>query len=423
MDQSIERPVMGGGIGAAASDAASAPRPSMIADPDVFVRGVPHREFRRLREEDPVSWSVEPRGTGFWAVTRHEDVMAVSRDHRRFSAAQSVFLFDPPPDDLANMQLMMLNMDPPRHTKLRMLVNKGFTPRMMAELERRIRDVARAIVDRVAERGSCDFVRDVAAELPLEVIAEMMGIPVEDRHKVFDWSNRLIGFDDPEFQTSMEDGKLAAAEMYGYANQLAIERRERPQQDLVSVLMSAEVEGERLTELEFDLFFLLLAVAGNETTRNLISGGMLTMIEHPDEWRKVVANPSLVPSAVEEMLRWVSPVMHFRRTATHDTELRGRRIREGDKVVVYYISANRDAAVFPDADRFDAARRPNDHLAFGIGAHFCLGANLARLEIRIMFEELARRLPDIRLAGEVHRLRSNFINGVKRMPVAFTPER
>jgi cholest-4-en-3-one 26-monooxygenase len=212
-------------------------------------------------------------------------------------------------------------------------------------------------------------------------------------------------------------------EMYMYANQLALERRDHPRDDLVSVLMRGEVDGERLSEMEFDSFFLLLAVAGNETTRNLISGGMLALIEHPEQRARLLTDMSLMPTAVEEMLRWVSPVMHFRRTATRDTELRGQKIREGDKVVVFYPSANRDEEIFPNADRFDVGRTPNEHLAFGIGEHFCLGSNLARLEIRLIFEELLTRLPDMELAGRVHRLRSNFIGGIKRMPVRFTPER
>jgi cholest-4-en-3-one 26-monooxygenase len=254
------------------------------------------------------------------------------------------------------------------------------------------------------------------------VIAEMLGVPLEDRQQLYDWSNRLMGFDDPEFQTSMEDGKIAASEMYAYTNQLAETRRGSPREDLVSVLMNAEVDGEKLSELEFDLFVLLLAVAGNETTRNGISGGMLQLMDNPDQHARLLADPSLVPSAIEEMLRTVTPVMHFRRTALVDTEIRGQKIREGDKVVVWYPSANRDETVFEDPDRFDVARTPNDHLAFGLGQHFCLGANLARLEMRVMFEEILRRIPDVKLAGPVRRLRSNFINGRKSMPVTFTPE-
>jgi cholest-4-en-3-one 26-monooxygenase len=395
-----------------------------LFNPENFVAAVPHEAFRTLRRHAPVFWHKEANGPGFWAVTKYHDVVAVSRDPRTFSSAkQGVFTFDPLPADLERMQLMMLNMDPPKHTKLRALVNKGFTPRMVARLEPRLRAITNDIIDNVASKGHCDFVAEIAAELPLQAIAELMGIPLADRHMVFNWSNRLIGFDDPEFQASWDDARLAAAEMYMYANQLAAERRDRPGEDLVSVLMNAEVEGERLTELEFDLFFLLLAVAGNETTRNLISGGMLALLEHPEQHARLLANPYMVPTAVEEMLRWVSAVIEFRRTATRDTALRGQKIRAGDKVIIYYISANRDEDVFAEPDRFDVGRVPNDHLAFGIGEHFCLGSSLARLEIRVMFEELLRRLPEIQLAGPVDRLRSSLINGIKRMPVVFTPER
>jgi len=395
-----------------------------LFNPENFVAAVPFEAFRTLRRHAPVFWHKEANGPGFWAVTKYHDVVAVSRNPRTFSSARrGVFTFDPVPEDLERMQLMMLNMDPPKHTKLRALVNKGFTPRMVAHFEARLRARANDIIDRVAAKGQCDFVSEIAAELPLQAIAEIMGIPLADRHLVFNWTNRLIGFDDPEFQGSWDDGKLAAAEMYMYANQLAAERRDRPGDDLVSVLINAEVEGERLTELEFDLFFVLLAVAGNETTRNLISGAMLALIEHPEQRARLLANPSLMPTAVEEMLRWVSAVIEFRRTASRDTELRGQKINAGDKVIIYYISANRDEDVFPQPDRFDVGRTPNDHIAFGIGEHFCLGSNLARLEIRVMFEELLRRLPDIQLAGPVDRLRSSLINGIKRMPVVFTPER
>ena len=395
-----------------------------LADPGTFRIGVPHAAFALLRREAPVFRQAEASGRGFWAVTRYADVVAISRDPRLFSSnAGGTNIFELDGGDLELVRMMLLNMDPPRHTKYRRLVSQGFTPRRIAQLERHVREICRRIVDGIAAAGECDFVTTVAADLPLQVIAEMLGVPHADRHRVFDWSNRLIGFDDPEYQTSAADGRLAAAEMWAYANALARERREQPRDDLVSVLMHAEVDGERLTEMEFDAFFLLLAVAGNETTRNLISGGMLALMEHPEERARLLAEPRLVPTAVEEMLRWVSPVLHFRRTATRDTELRGQRIRAGDKVVLFYPSANRDEAVFQDPDRFDVGRTPNEHLAFGIGEHFCLGASLARLEIRAMFEELLSRLPDMELAGPVDRLRSNFINGIKHMPVRFTPER
>jgi cholest-4-en-3-one 26-monooxygenase len=395
-----------------------------LHNPDTFTRAVPHDAFRVLRKEAPVYYHKEPGGRGYWAITKYDDVVAISKDPGRFSSARGgTNIQDYPAEDLSAIQLMMVNMDPPQHVKFRRLASTGFTPRMVARLEPRIREVTNGILDKIAKKGQCDFVTTIAAELPLQVIAEMMGVPIEDRHMLFDWSNRLIGFDDPEFQTSLEDGKAAAMEVWMYASQLAERRRGHKGEDLVSVLVNAEIDGERLTEEEFDAFFLLLAVAGNETTRNLISGGMLALIENPDQRARLLADPSLVPSAVEEMLRWVTPVMYFRRTATKDSEIRGQKIKEGDKVVMYYSSANRDEDYFTNGEKFDVGRTPNEHLAFGTGQHFCLGANLARLEIRVMFEELLRRLPDVELAGPVRRLRSNFINGYKEIPVKFTPEK
>ena len=390
-----------------------------LSDPDTFVQGIPFQSFRRLRAEAPVHWQSEKDGgRGFWAVTRYADLMAVSKDPLTFSSARGgTNIFEVSDDDLVTLRLLMLNMDPPKHNKFRRLVSTGFTSRMVAQLEPHIREICADLIDRVVERESFDFVTEIAAELPLLVIAELLGVPTADRHKVFEWSNSLVGFDDPEYHTSLETGKIASAQMWAYANQLAMERKEHPLGDLVSVLMQAEVDGERLTEMEFDSFFLLLAVAGNETTRNLISGGMLALIEHPEERARIVADPSLLPTAIEELLRWVSPLIHFRRTATRDVEMHGQRIKENDKVVIFYPSANRDEVKFPDPERFDVTRTPNDHLAFGIGEHFCLGANLARLEIQLIFEEMLRRLPDLELAGPVRRLRSNFINGIKAMPV------
>ena len=395
-----------------------------LGDPDAFLGGVPHDAFARLRAEAPVYFHPEADGPGFWVLSRYADVTAASLDSKTFSSWKGgTMIRDLQGEDLDQTRLMMLNMDAPRHTKYRRLVSLGFTPRMVTRLTPHVRAMASRIIDNVAARGECDFVTEIAAELPLQAIAEMIGVPLEDRHLVFEWSNRLVGFDDPEFSGSVEAGKLAAMEMYLYANQLAVARKENPRDDLVSVLMAGEVEGEKLSEAEFDAFFLLLAVAGNETTRNLISGGMLALMQHPDERRRLLANPALLPTAVEEMLRWVSPVMHFRRTAMRDTELRGQKIREGDKVTLWYVSANRDEEIFPHPQRFDVGRTPNDHLAFGLGHHFCLGANLARLEIQIIFEEILRRLPDIEPAGPVARLRSNFLNSIKSMPVRFTPER
>jgi len=391
-----------------------------LNDLDVFAEGVPHDWFAWLRANEPVYFQEQPDDVGYWCLTKHADIIAASKDFRRFSSAKGMHIKDMGP----GTEHMLINQDPPRHTRLRSLVSHGFHPRMIANLEDKIREVVHEILDNVGPKGECDFVTEIAAELPLQVIAEMIGIPLEDRHLIFKWSNDMIGFDDPEYGGGgAEVGKIASMQMYMYANQLAVERKKSPRDDLVSALMAAEVDGEKLTEVEFDSFFLLLAVAGNETTRNLISGGMLALLQHPAERARLLADPSLLPTAVEEMLRWVSPVMYFRRTATRDTEIGGQPIRAGDKLTVWYGSANRDEEVFPHADRFDVGRTPNDHLAFGIGHHFCLGANLARLEIQIMFDELLRRLPDLEPAGPVERLRSNFINGIKRMPVRFTPER
>ena len=394
-----------------------------IFDPDLYVQGVPHDAFRVLRAERPVSFHAEPPdGVGFWAITKYADIVSISKDPATFSSWRGgTNIPDYPPDSLDVIRMLMVNMDPPQHTKFRRLTSTGFTPRMIARMEEYIRRATVEIIDNVIEQGECDFVTKIAAELPLVVIADIMGVPQEDRHLVFDWSNRLIGFDDPEFQTSLEDAQEAAAEMWGYANQLAEGRKGKEGKDLTTVLINAVVDGEQLTEMEFDGFFLLLAVAGNETTRNLISGGMQALIEHPAQRARLLADPSLLPTAVEEMLRWVTPVIHFRRTATRDVELRGEQIKEGDKVVLYYTSANRDEDVFPDPQSFDVGRDPNEHLAFGIGQHSCLGLNLARLEIRVMFEELLRRMPDIEQAGPARRLRSNFINGIKALPVRYTP--
>ena len=314
----------------------------------------------------------------------------------------------------------MLNMDPPLHTRYRRLVNKGFTPRTVAQLHERIHAATDTIIDGVIERGSADFVTDIAAELPLVVIAELLGVPDEDRHRMFDWSNRMIGSEDPEYQTAGEAAQQASLELYAYASELFALKRADPHEDLMSVLTEVDIEGEKLSELELELFFLLLTVAGNETTRNLISGGMVAFFENPDQWQLLRNDRSLLPTAVEEMLRYVSPVMDFRRQTTTRIELEGQVIEENSKVVFYHVSANRDETVFPNPHTFDITRDPNPHMAFGAGGpHFCLGANLARLEIRTMFEHLLDRMPDIALDGEVQRLQSPFINGVKHIPVAF----
>jgi cholest-4-en-3-one 26-monooxygenase len=395
-----------------------------LADPGNFVAGVPHEMFEVLRREAPV-W-FHPRSgdvEGFWCIVKYPDLVELSRDPGHASSALGgITLHDGSPEDLEMQRQMMLMMDPPKHTKLRLLVNKGFTPRMIGKLEDHIRDVTRSIVDAVAARGECDFVVEVAAELPLQVIVEMMGVPDGDRHKIFEWSNRLIGSEDPEYNVSRDEAIGAATEMFMYSAELAAAKRKNPGDDIISTLLQAEVEGNKLTDTEFNLFFQLLAVAGNETTRNLISNGMHFLFENPDQRAKLAADRSLLPRAIDEMLRYASPVMYMRRTAPEDFELRGQTIKAGDKIALWYISANRDEDVFEDPHRFDITRSPNEYVAFGGGGpHFCLGANLAKLEIRVMFEELLDRLPDIELAGDVQRLRSNFINGIKHMPVRFTP--
>jgi len=301
-----------------------------LVDGRNFVAGVPHHWFRQLREEAPVYWHPEaaaPRG-GFWAVTGYDDCVTVNKDWQRFSSARRGSLFGEMDDDqLAQQQLMMVNMDPTVHTRYRRLVNHGFTPRMVRDLEEKIGVYADGIINAVCERGTADFVEEISAELPLLVIAELLGVPQEDRRMVFDWSNRMIGAEDPEYQTPGADAGEAAAAVFGYAEELAASRKLAPQQDLVSVLLNAEVEGEKLDQLELDLFFLLLIVAGNETTRNLMSGAMTAFFEHPDQWELLRKDRSLLPGAVEEMLRWVTPVMHFRRTAAMDTELGGQQLQ------------------------------------------------------------------------------------------------
>ena len=399
-------------------------------DKDRFVEGVPHDWFTELRREAPVFWhDGDPAFDGpqggagpFWCVSGYDDVVTVNRDNATYSSAEKlVFMWDPSPEHLDMQRMLMLNMDPPMHTRYRRLINKGFTPRMVSELESTMKKRTTEIIDRVADRGECDFVVDVASELPLQVIADLMGVPQEDRHLLFDWSNKMIGSEDPEYAVAEEVTQQASMELYAYASQLADKRRANAKDDLISVLTHSAVDGEQLTGTEIDLFFLLLTVAGNETTRNLISHGMVALLEHPDELAKVRADRSLLPSAVEEMLRWASPVMHFRRTATQDVELGGQQIKAGDKVVVWYISANRDEQAFPDPFKFDVARTPNEHVAFGGGGpHFCLGANLARMEINVMFDEILNRLDDIEMTAPPARLRSNFINGLKHIPLKYS---
>ncbi|WP_262403106.1 cytochrome P450 [Actinomadura sp. CNU-125] len=375
-----------------------------IAHPVTYASGVPHGEFARRRREEPVGWVEEPlllrhgaggrmaqRGSGFWAVASHELVTSVSRRPEEFSsAAKGAFLTDPRTSaDLRQARELLVNMDAPRHLRIRRLITSVFTPRAVRALSASVAAHAESLAERVVAADRFDVVADLAAELPLLVLSDLLGMEHEDRHLLFRWSNHLVGFDDPEYGGGDIDVYRATfAEAFQYALRLAAERRENPGGDLVSRLATAEVDGERLSDREFCSFWLLLIVAGNETTRHLISGSLQALADHPAERDRLVSGEAPLDAAVDELVRWVTPIMQFRRTATRDTVLGGRRIREGEKVVIYYTSANRDGAVFDGPDRLDLGRSPNPHLAFGIGPHFCLGAHLARLELKLLLSAL-----------------------------------
>jgi cytochrome P450 len=414
-----------------------------LFDPGSFERGEAHAIFKRLRRESPVHWNEGgEQVVGFWSVTKYADVLTVSRQPELFISSggiTQVRLREAPTADSqysAEMGLgkMLITMDPPRHVRLRRLVNRGFTPRAVAAMEDHIRAITTEILDRVADKGRIDFVLEVAAQLPLAVICEMMGLERRDWPLMFEFTNKVLGSNDPEYQTDIpveQRGTLDAqrataaagtAGMFGFFAQQIAARRASPGDDLISVLVTSEIDGEALTDEEILWFCFLLILAGNETTRNGISGGLIALCEHPAERARLQADMSLIRPAVEEILRWTSPVVHMAREATADTVLNGASIARGDKLVMWYPSVNRDEDVFPDPDTFDIMRTPNEHLAFGIGEHFCLGAGFARLELRVMFEELLRRFPDIDLDGTPERLRSTFIGGIKHMPVRYTPK-
>jgi len=404
-----------------------------LSDPDLFLerRGPPHDYLQVLRREAPVFWNppahvrktVTPIAHGYWVLSKYADVIHVSRHPKLFSSSEGgPYLWDMDEAGLAGQRLTMLVMDPPQHVKYRRLVQRGFTPRMVDKLEPTIRRHARDVVDRVAKKGECDLVEDLACELPLTLICELVGVPLEMRKQIFEWSNHLVGADDPDMQAG--DPQTIAMQMWMYCNQLVAQKRAKPDDTLISLLANSAVDGESLTDLELNNFFVLLCVAGNETTRNATSQFMRLMFEHPQQWELLRSDVDRhLPGAIEEALRFAPPVMNFRRTAMEDTEIRGVRIAKGEKVYLSYPSANRDEEVFgEDAMRFDITRAKNDHIAFGIGEHFCLGANLARMQLHTILREIATRLPDIGPAGPVQFQRSNFIAGIKRIPVRFTPE-
>ena len=400
-----------------------------LMDNEMFLRGEHLDAFKLMRAEAPVYWHERAAGQGFWSVTRYDDSLKVYHDPNTYSSERGMslqFNFNADAGSQSGFGMMLLTTDPPRHGKLRQIVNRRFTPKALAPYEARVRRRAEEIIDEVIERGECDFVVDVAAKLPTAVICEMMGVDREHYDLMFTLANMSIGFEDPEYQqgrSALETGQYAQMQFFSFFSKLIEERRKNPGEDLLTALVSGEAEGDRLSDMEILFNCLLLLVAGQETTRNATSGGMLAIIENPAQRALLRRDPDITATAIEEFLRYTSPVTHILRTAKKDGELRGQKIQNGDRVVIWNASANRDPAAFPDPDAFDLARTPNDHLAFGHGEHFCLGANLARIELKVMIEAINRRMPDLELAGPVERLRSNFVAGIKHMPVRFTPKR
>ncbi|MCG7203916.1 cytochrome P450 [Streptomyces arenae] len=397
-----------------------------LTDPDLLHHRVPLPEFAELRRAEPVRWIEQPHGLagfaddGYWAVTRHADVKYVSTHPEIFSSWLNTAIIrfgeHMQRDAIDAQRLILLNMDPPEHTRVRQIIQRGFTPRSIRALEERLRARAGAIVEAArAHLGPFDFVTEVACELPLQAIAELIGIPQDDRAKIFDWSNKMISYDDPEYAITEAVGAESATELIAYAMNMAADRKQCPAKDIVSTLVAAEDEGN-LNSDEFGFFVLMLAVAGNETTRNAITHGMHAFLTHPGAWD--LYKRERPATTAEEIVRWATPVNSFQRTATQDTELGGKHIRKGDRVGVFYASANHDPEVFTDPDTFDITRDPNPHLGFGGGGpHYCLGKSLAVLEIDLIFNAIADAMPDLRLVGDPDRLRSAWINGVKHLSV------
>jgi len=412
-----------------------------LNDETLFERGLANEAFTILRREDPISWTPPTEhAKGHFNLVKYQDVLHVSRNPLIFSSERGIVQFEPIDETEATAAAagngkMLITMDPPRHVKLRRLVNKAFTPRAVALWEPKVRETTNTLLDRIAKNGESDFVIDVACNIPLAVICQMLGVPEKDWTLMFQLTNKVLGPGDPEYQTDVPEdqrgtpeaanitGNMGTMQMFGYYAQALQERRIKPSEDMISILTESEIDGESLTDEDILWFCFLLILAGNETTRNAMSGGLLALCEHPDQKRRLLNDMSLMPSAIEEILRWVSPVTHMARVATEDTAIRHQQIKKGDRVVMWYPAINRDEDVFPNSQVFDITRTPNEHLAFGIGEHFCLGAGFARLELTVLFEELFRRFPDIELAGPAERLRSSFIGGIKHLPVKFTPER
>jgi cytochrome P450 len=391
-----------------------------LYDPDGYVDGPPHEELERLRREDPVHRQDMPDGTFYWAILRHADVVHVARHPVLFSAALGgVVLEDLPPETLEMMRDMVLAMDPPRHIAFRKNLAPHFKASVIGGLEKRIRDICRSSFAAVEGRDEVEFVHDVCAKLPSQVVGELLGIPEEDWPKIHSWSERNSGGQDPEVAGGYtEDGTTATIEMAMYAIELAQKRQADPQDDLVTLMLAAEVDGQAMTDAQFGSFFVQLVTAGNDTTRTMLSSGLLALLQHPDQLAALRADRSLIPGAVEEILRWANPLHYFRRTASADTEVAGQPIAAGEKLAMVYTSANRDDAVFSDPHRFDITRDPNPHLSFGIAEHFCLGVHLARLEGRVFLDELLDTFSTIELTGEPRRQRSNLNNALKALPVS-----
>ena len=391
-----------------------------LSDHDAFVGAVPHEAFAALRELDPVHWNPEPDGPGFWAVTRYGDIRAVHRDVGTYSSEIGGTSLEDLEPEYIEARKSMLDMDPPRHDELRGLIARRFTPRAVGVWEDQVRTVTREVLDRALPMGEFDFVAEIASEIPMQVFAEILGVPQDERRVIIEIGDRLLGNADPEYAVPPDDAHRhlpfsspAALEMFEFGRRLAAQRRKDPRNDIIT-----QLAFEPLNQQEFDVYFVLLATAGNETTRHTITHGLLGLLEHPDELARLRDDPSLGKSAAEEMLRWATPVHHFRRTAAVDTELAGTAIKAGDKVTTWFVSGNRDETVFEDPYRFDVGRTPNPHMAFGPGGiHHCMGAHLAKMEVRIAFEELLARTDRIELTGPPERLRSNFFNGIKRLPV------
>lgn len=389
-----------------------------LYDPDRWVDDVPHEAFAWLRRNDPVFWQGTPDGGGYWALTRHADVEAASADPATYSAARGgIVIEEPTAEGLAMQRTQLLSMDPPEHTAMRRHMLACFTPALIAGMEPWLREQTAAILDAAAEKRHVEFVSEVASRFPLQVIAEMLGVPEADRARMAQLGDLLIGRDDPDLGLSPDAVQDAAVQLGTLGFEIATQRPAASGGELMRRILDAEFEGHKVDEVAFAGLFVQLAVAGNETSRSMLSGSLLALIENPGDWGDLSADPSLIPVAVEEMLRWTTPVHYFRRTATRDVELHGKKIRENDRVVLYYCSANRDEDVFRDPQAFDIRREPNPHLAFGWGQHFCLGARLARLEARVFFEEIFRRFRGARLDGPVRRMRSNLNNAYKEIPV------